>query len=702
MIPYPRQVEQGKALIISSFITGTVRVSFTGSLVWPPFHKTEEMDISVKTIEIDRRGSDGLICRDNIRADIKVTFFVRVSKTQEDVIKVAQAIGCTRASSQDTLENLFSAKFSEALKTAGKRLDFEDLYTKRNEFRDMIIEVIGTDLNGYLLEDCAIDYLEQTPMNLLDRHNILDAQGIRKITELTAIQNIKTNEYQNNEKKQIKKQDVEAAEAIYELERQQAEAAARQKREIESVQAREEAETLKVQAEERVKSEQARLKTDETLGIQQENLKREVQVAEKNRERVLAVETERVERERLLQVIARERDVELQRIAKDKEIEDQKRDIANVVRERITVEKTVAEQEEAIKRIRVVEEAKRNKEAVVINAEAEAEELLVKEIKIAQASEQAATHKAKEQLTLAEAELQSSDRRAQAKIRMADGVRAEAAAEGLAHVQVREAEAAAIEKQGFAQARVKEADAEATRKAGFAQIEVSQAEAGAIEKRGQAEAQVQRQKGDVQIEITRGTGMAQAEVLRGQGLAQAESTREKLKAEADGLAAKADAMRTLDERSRLHEEYRLRLDTQKQIELAGFDTQRQVAEQQAHVLAEGLKTAKIDIVGGDSVFFDRLIGAMAYGKAGDRLVSNTETGRALLGDYVTGKASLAGDIKEVLGGVQSGDLLNLTLVRLLYGLAEKADDQQRPRLAKLIETAEKLGLDDLTLGPKAD
>ena len=686
MIPYPRQVEQGKALIISSFLTGTVRVSFTGSLVWPPFHKTEEMDISVKTIEIDRRGTDGLICRDNIRADIKVNFFVRVNKTQEDVIKVAQAIGCVRASSHETLENLFSAKFSEALKTAGKRLDFEDLYTKRNEFRDMIIEVIGTDLNGYQLEDCAIDYLEQTPLEHLDPNNILDAQGIRKITELTAIQHVKTNEFQNSEKKQIKKQDVEAAEAIYELERQQAEAAARQRREIESVQAREQAETQKVQAEERTKSEQARLKTDELLGVQAENLKREVQVAEKNRERVLAVETEKVERERLLQVIARERDVELQRIAKDKEIEDQKRDIANVVRERITVEKSVAEQEEAIKRIRVVEEAKRDKEAVVIRAEAEAEELLVKEIKIAQAAEQASVHRAKEQLTLSEAELQSSERRAQAKIRLADGIRAEAAAEGLAHVQVREAEAQAIEKQGFAQARVKEADAEATRKAGFAQIEVSQAEAGAIEKRGQAEALVMRQKGE-----------AQAGVQRGTGLAQADSTRELLKAEAEGIAAKAESMRSLDERSRLHEEYRLRIDAQKQVDLAELDTRRQVAEAQAHLVAEGLKTAKIDIVGGESIFFDRLVGALAYGKAGDRL-AETQTGRALLGDYLDGKASLSGDLKEMMGGMKSGDVLNLTLVRLLHGLAENADAEQRPRLAKLIEAAQKLGLDDLRLG----
>ncbi|MCG8456486.1 MAG: hypothetical protein MI919_09400, partial [Holophagales bacterium] len=123
------KVEQGKAVIRSNMRSRKVEVSFTGFFVLPVIHKVEVMDISVKTMEIDRRGSDGLICRDNIRADIKVTFFVRVNKTQEDVIKVAQAIGCERASNINTLEGLFAAKFSEALKTAGKQLDFEDLYT---------------------------------------------------------------------------------------------------------------------------------------------------------------------------------------------------------------------------------------------------------------------------------------------------------------------------------------------------------------------------------------------------------------------------------------------------------------------------------------------------------------------------------------------------------------------------------------------
>src|SRR5690606_26462453 len=100
-----RKVEQGKALIISR--GNKVDVTFTGAVVLPVVHRAETMDISVKTIEIERTGREGLICRDNIRADIKITFFVRVNKTAEDVIKVAQAIGTERASDEVTLQELF-------------------------------------------------------------------------------------------------------------------------------------------------------------------------------------------------------------------------------------------------------------------------------------------------------------------------------------------------------------------------------------------------------------------------------------------------------------------------------------------------------------------------------------------------------------------------------------------------------------------
>ncbi|MFC8818583.1 flotillin family protein [Streptomyces rochei] len=642
-----RKVEQGKALIVSKM--RKVDVTFTGQVVLPVLHKAEVMDISVKTIEITRAGKEGLICRDNIRADIRISFFVKVNKTVEDVVKVAQAVGTARASDRNTLQELFHAKFSEALKTVGKQMDFTDLYTKREELRYRIIEVIGVDLSGYHLEDAAIDYLEQTPITQLDPANVLDAQGIRKITELTAVEHVRTNEAQRTEEKEITRQNVDAREAILELERRRVDAESKQKREIETVRAREEAETARVVEEERLRAQSAFLKTEEQLGIQRENQGREVAVAQKNRERVIAIENERIEKDRLLEVIARERETQLTRIAAEKEVEAEKREIADVIRERVAVDRTVAEQEEAIKKLRAVEEAERQRQAVVIAAEAEAQERLVKDIKAAEAAEQAATHRAAEELTLAEARLKSADLDARAKLRLAEGIQAESAAEGLAAVQVRDKEAEVIEKAGRAEAQATEARLR-----------------------------------------------AEAEGAKAKALAEAAAVGEKLKAEAAGLTEKAAAMAALDEASRGHEEYRLRLEAEKDIRLAGLEVQRQVAEAQATVLATGLENADIDIVGGETVFFDRLMSSIALGKGVDGFVQHSETAQALAKPWLDGTSSFTDDLSRVLGSVSTADVQNLTVSTLLMKLMKTGGADSRA-LEQLLSKAGELGLADTRL-----
>ncbi|MFJ1651882.1 SPFH domain-containing protein [Streptomyces sp. NPDC088337] len=653
-----RKVEQGKALIVSKM--RKVDVTFTGQVVLPVLHKAEVMDISVKAIEITRTGREGLICRDNIRADIRITFFVRVNKTAEDVVRVAQAVGTARASDRDTLQELFHAKFSEALKTVGKQMDFTDLYTKREELRFQIIEVIGVDLNGYHLEDAAIDYLEQTPLTQLDPGNVLDAQGIRKITELTAVEHVRTNEAQRTEQKEITRQNVDAREAILELERRQADAEIKQRREIDTSRAREEAETARVVEEERLRAQSAFLRTEEELGVQRENQAREVAVAAKNRERVIAIENERIEKDRLLEVIARERETQLTRISADKEVEAEKREIAEVVRERVAVDRTVAEQEESIKKLRAVEEAERERQAVIIAAEAEAQEKLVKDIKAAEAAEQAATHRAAEELTLAEARLKTADLDARAKLRLAEAVQAEAAAEGLAAVRVREQEAEVIEKAGRAEAEALQAKA--------------LAEARGTEARLRAE----------------------AEGAQAKALAEAAAIGEKLKAEAAGLTEKAAAMAALDEASREHEEYRLRLQAEKEIRLAGLEAQRQVAEAQATVLATGLEHADIDIVGGESVFFDRLMSAISFGKGIDGFVENSRTAQALAAPWLDGSSNFTEDLGRMLGHLGSADVKNLTVSALLMKMMQTGGTNAG-QLQQLLDRAGELGLADTPL-----
>ncbi|MBV7564020.1 flotillin family protein [Pseudomonas sp. sia0905] len=638
------KVPQGTALIVND-MSSTPKVHFTGALVYPVIHLKEFMKISLITLEVDRRAKDGLICRDNMRADITVAFYLRVNETQEDVLKVAKAIGVERASDRAAVNELFNAKFSEALKTVGKQFDFVQLFENRQDFRDRIVEVIGNDLNGYVLEDVAIDYLEQTSKASLDPSNILDAEGIRKITELTAAQNVITNDLERNEELAIKKKNVETREATLALERQQADAEARQKREVETIRAREEAETLKVREEERLKAEQARIQTQQELDIRAENHQREVEVAQQNRQRAVVIEVEKVTRAQELEVVAREREVELQRIEKEKALEEERKNIAAVVRERVAVEKTVAQEEERIKEVREVSEAERLKQVTVLNAQAEAEQELVRQVKQAEADETRSKHKAVEINNLAQAELEAAAKSAEAKKKLAEGIEAERAAPGLADARVREITAAAKEKEGLAEARVQAerliAEAKGEQEKGLAQARVIEAQAAAKEKDGLADAKVLEEKLGAQARGEEQLGTAKAKATQDLGMAEAQVLLERLNAEAEGLGKKFGALDALSDNARQHEEFRMQLEKSFEEAMAAIAANKDIAKDQAEVLATALAKAKIEIVGGEGDFFNSFAKSLSVGKAIEGVVGKSPVVQDVLARLLQGRASEA-------------------------------------------------------------
>ena len=644
-----RKVHQGQALIINRSKTTTV--TFNGGVVLPVVHKAELMDIGVKVIEIEKMGNEGLICQDNIRADIRVSFYVRVNPTEEDVKKVAQLVGCASASDPVKLDELFSAKFAEALKTAGKQMEFVQLYEQRERFRTSVIGVIGDDLNGYMLDDVAIEFLEQTPIEQLDPNNVLDAEGIKKITDVTSRENILANAFRREAEKQIKSKDVETQQAVFEMERQEKAAEYRALREMATTKAREESLTAQVEAEERQKSEQARLKTDETIGIQQENMQREVQVAATARERVLAAEKEKVEKARQLEVVARD----IETLSATKDLESEKARVAELAKARIAVEKTVAEQEESIKTLRVVEEANRGRDAQVIAAGAQAESVLITTIKEAEAKERASTHLAKERLTIAEAHKTASELETIAKIRIAEGIRAEAAAEGLAEVEVQKASAAAIEQTGLAQVRVQEAQADATLK------------------RGGADAEVARLTGEAE-------GAAMEARLRG---------------EAAGLTEKAEAMKQLEGVGKEYDLAVRNIDADVQVRTASIDAQKEAAIAQAAALGNALSTADINIVGGTDMFVDRILGATAMGKAVGGFADSSDATKAIAKPYLNGDRDLIETLAGAVGGSQG--LANLSLARFLGVLADRVGGDEGALLSELVTSLKDRGLDTISL-----
>jgi len=225
---------------------------------------------------------------------------------------------------------------------------------------------------------------------------------------------------------------------------------------------------------------------------------------------------------------------------------------------------------------------------------------------------------------------------------------------------------------------------------------VREAEADVIEKAGLAEAEATSARLKAEAEGARLKALAEAEGTQAQAVADAAMIGEKLKAEAAGLTEKAAAMAALDDASRGHEEYRLRLAAEKEIRLAGLDVQRQVAEAQATVLATGLENADIDIVGGESVFFDRLVSAVSMGKGLDGFVENSDTAKALAGPWLNGTSSFTEDLTRMVGSVSTGDVRNLTVSALLTRMMRAPGAGVAPgQVQQLLTAARELGLADV-------
>src|SRR5690554_3510761 len=639
-----RKVDQGQALIVND-LSPTPKVYFTGAMVLPVIHRAETMKISVITLELNRTGKEGLICKDNLRADITVAFYLRVNETPEDVLRVAKSVGVGRASDRDAVNTLFNAKFSEALKTVGKKLEFMQLFEERQHFRDSIIETIGEDLNGYILEDVAIDYLEQTPKTSLDPNNILDSEGIKRITEITAFHNVETNRLERDQELEIQRKNVSAREASLELERSQADAEARQRREIETLQARETSETEQVREQERARAESARIKTDEELAIAEENKQRQIEMAMKARERAVQIEEVRIRQARELEDVNRERAVEIERIGMEKALEGERKEIADITSQRIAVERNVAEEEENIKDVRNRSEAERLKVTKVVAAEADADELKLKDVKAAEAAFERSKLEAEQIRVTAQAEMDAAEKEAIADEKRARGRQFLAAADGLAEAQVKEAQASAIRADGIARADVKSATAKADEEAGMAEVRVLEqrleTEAMGEEKLGLAKADARKamvlaeadgeaRMGHAKADARKALVLAEAEGEDRMGHAKAGAREAMAKAEASGLVEKLKAYNNMSEEARHFEEFRMNLEVHEKEVLAKIEAHQTGILENGRVMAAALKDAKFEMIGGDGGIFDKFAQGLGYGKSVQGVLDNAPSLQAAL------------------------------------------------------------------------
>jgi hypothetical protein len=324
---------------------------------------------------------------------------------------------------------------------------------------------------------------------------------------------------------------------------------------------------------------------------------------------------------------------------------------------------------ERVRQVTLIEadmNAKKDQVEKVVASEAQkevernlAEGQKIKTVTEADAAREAALKESERIQTIADAQAKASEKKRHAMEQEAEGVAAQEAARGLAEAKVI-----------IAKAGARKVDATAVREMGVAEAEVEQV------------------KGDAHARVTETQAEAEAEGIKDKELATAAGIEAKLLAEAKGIEEKAKSMKLFQATTQQHEEFRLKLAKERDVELAALHVNRDIARAHSEVVGEALKNSKIDIVGGENDFFEKIVRAVGGGKSVDRLVGNSTTLSDIKHTFFNGdpeyfKTQLRQWVKEF--GIKTEDLKNLTVAALLARLLAGTNDSSLQSVLKAAE-----------------
>jgi flotillin len=267
-------------------------------------HKIVPVNLETLKLEVERKGTDALITKDNLRVDVKAEFYIKVHPEEDAVMNASRSLGEKSVTAQEVAHLVFE-KLVSALRSVAATKDLVEIHGQRNAFASGVQDLVRADLepNGLSLESVTISKLDQTNQDLLSDTNIFDAQGKRKITEITQEALVERNRIEQDSRQQLTKKNVEISMEVLALERSKAEAEAGQRTEV-----------AKVQAEKAREAETYRLEQDRQIQEAEIAQQQSVQTAAIERDRIVILkEQERqktdIEREQVIEVAQREREI---------------------------------------------------------------------------------------------------------------------------------------------------------------------------------------------------------------------------------------------------------------------------------------------------------------------------------------------------------------------------------------------------------
>lgn len=340
-----------------------------GALVLPVFHEFVPVSLKTHKLVVRRTQAEALITNDSLRADVTVEFYVRVKKDAESIQSAAQTLG-NRTNDPDGLKELVEGKFVDALRAVASGMTLQELHLKRADFVQKVRDSVGEDLNknGLELETASLVGLDQTDQKHFNPDNSFDAEGLKRIKEIT-------------EAKRRERFEIEATTnvAIAERDRDQT----KSKLEVELATERARVEQQRALAEQRA-STQAQIAGKEALAKQESEL---AQISAERIAREARIEADRSVAER---EIENEKTLAIRRQESEAAIADQSRAKSAAEEAASQARALAVTAEETVETARSVERAERSKRVALLQAAETAEREAITVTTAARAEREAA------------------------------------------------------------------------------------------------------------------------------------------------------------------------------------------------------------------------------------------------------------------------------------------------------------------------
>jgi uncharacterized membrane protein YqiK len=424
---------------------GAKVIQDAGAIIFPVVHQVIPVSLETMRLNVERRGTHALITKDNLRVDLSAEFYIKVQPNTEDILQAARSLG-GRNVQPDAVSELVQEKLVSALRTVAATKELVELHSKRDEFASSVQQIVTHDLasNGLTLESVTISALDQTDPSQLQERNVFDAQGLRKIAQITMQAKVQRNEIEQESQRLVVEKNVATRKLVLDMERDQAEFEAEQRSKVANVRAARDREV-------------AEFKLAQDEAIARRDIEKHKAVETSEVERQLAVEQAQVAKQ--IALIAKFREQETADIVKKQAVEvaERQKEVAVAEKER----ERAAAQADALAAEADREAAKQKVVTVTVTAEADREaakrliaaQQAINEKKIRDQTE--ADVLAYTAVKQADAEKEAAEMRYQAKLRLAEGDAAAAArqAEGERAIKMVDV-TVEREKVGVEQARV--------------------------------------------------------------------------------------------------------------------------------------------------------------------------------------------------------------------------------------------------------